>query len=176
MMGGGKDKARAQADQIAQKYPATAHWIRARIAEKEKNYADAEKEYKLAVDASGGKAEQWLNLASFYQQRNRIPEMQEAVNKAVAAPRKSSAVLYDAAGLLFHSNQNLSLAAKLDNEYLAAKDKVEEAPAFKAHYLLGQILEKQGDKPGAAKQYEAALSLAKEYGVAREALKKLHQG
>jgi tetratricopeptide (TPR) repeat protein len=176
IMGGGKDKARAQADQLAQKNPAAAHWVRARLAEKDKNYSEAEKEYKLAIDSSGGRAEQWLNLASFYQKRNRLPEMQEAVNKAVAAPRKSSAVLYDAADLLFHANQNLPLAAKLDNEYLASKDKAEEAPSFRAHYLLGQILEKQGDKPGAAKQYEAALSQAKEYGPAREALKKLHQG
>jgi tetratricopeptide (TPR) repeat protein len=176
IMGGGKDKARAQSDALVQKHPAEAHWIRARLAEKDKNYSEAEKEYKLAIDSSGGRAEQWLNLASFYQQRNRIPDMLQAINKATAAPRKSSAVLYDTAALLVQANQSLALAAELDNKYLNSKDKVEEAPAFKAHLLLGQILEKQGDKTGAAKQYETALSLAKEFGPSKEALQKLRKG
>jgi tetratricopeptide (TPR) repeat protein len=174
-MGGGKDKARAQADAIASKNPSVAHWIQALAANKDKNYAEAEKEYKAAIDASGGRAEQWLNLANFYQQRNRTPEMLDALNKAVAAPRRSSAIFFDSAGLLFHANQKLLLAAELDNKYLAAKDKSEEAPAFKAHLLLGQIMEKQGDTAGAVKQYQAALALAKDFAPARDALKKLQK-
>jgi tetratricopeptide (TPR) repeat protein len=174
-MGGGKDKARAQADAIVSKNPALAHWIRALAADKDKNYAEAEKEYKAAIDASGGHAEQWLNLAGFYQHRDRTPEMLDALNKAIVAPRKSSAVFYDAAGLLFHANQKLPLAAELDNKYLSAKDKSEEAPAFKAHLLMGQILEKQGDTAAAAKQYQAALALAKDFAPARDALKKLQK-
>jgi len=175
MVGGGKDKARAQAEAIASKDPPLAHWIRARLAEKDKNYAEAEKEYRAAIDSSGGKAEQWLNLAAYYHERKRDSEMLEAVNRAVAAPRKSSAVVYDAASLLFHANQKLTLAIELDNKYLLSKDKVEEAPAFKAYSLLGQILEKQGDKAGAAKQYQAALALARDYAPAREALNKLQK-
>jgi tetratricopeptide (TPR) repeat protein len=174
-MGGGKDKARAQADAIVSKDPALAHWIRALAADKDKNYAEAEKEYKAAIDSSGGHAEQWLNLAAFYQQRNRTPEMLDALNKAVAAPRKSNAIFFDAAGLLFHANQKLSLAAELENKYLVAKDKSEEAPASKAHLLMGQILEKQGDTAGAIKQYQAALALAKDFAPARDALKKLEK-
>jgi tetratricopeptide (TPR) repeat protein len=175
MVGGGKDKAAAQAEALTTKAPHIAHWIRARLAEKDKNYTEAEKEYKAAIESTKTNAEQWLNLAGFYQQRGRIPEMQHALDKAVTAPRKSSAVLYDAAHLLFHANQKLPLAAELDNKYLNSKDKVEEAPAFKAYVLLGQILEKQGDKAGAAKQYQAALSLAKDYAPAKDALSKLQK-
>ena len=43
----------------------------------------------------------------------------------------------------------------------------------RAHYLLGQILEKQGDKASAIQEYRAALSLAKDYGQAQDALKRL---
>ncbi len=53
--------------------------------------------------------------------------------------------------------------------------KVEEAPAFKAHYLLGTALEKQGDKQGAAQEYRAALSLAKNFSRAQEALDRLNR-
>jgi hypothetical protein len=52
---------------------------------------------------------------------------------------------------------------------------VEEAPPFKAHYMLGTILEKQGDKQGAAKEYEIALAMAKDFGRAKEALDRVNR-
>jgi len=33
---------------------------------------------------------------------------------------------------------------------------VEESPVFKANYLLGELLEKQGNRPAAAEEYRAA--------------------
>jgi hypothetical protein len=52
---------------------------------------------------------------------------------------------------------------------------VEAAPAFKAHYLLGTVLEHQGDKPGAAQEYRASLSLAKSFVLAQNALDRLNR-
>ena len=168
MMGGGVDKAKAQAEAIAQKDPATAHFIRAKIAEKAKDDPAAEKEYKAAIDSSKTPAEQWMNLAVFYKDRKNNAAMLEAVKKAASAPHKSSAVLSDAADLLYSSNQDLGLAAELARKYLASNDKSEDAPAFKTHVLLGKILEKQGDKAGAEKEFQAALAMAKDYGPAKK--------
>ena len=89
---------------------------------------------------------------------------------AVAAPHKSGAVLNDAADLLNSANQELALAAESARKYLEAPDKSEEAPAFKTHVLLGQILQKQGDKAGAKKEFQAALAMAKDYGPALKAV------
>ena len=172
-MGGGTDKASAQADAIAAKDPAMAHWLRARLAEKAKNWPEAEKQYKAAIDSGGGKGEQWLNLAAFYKARGRSQEMMSALNKAIASSHKSAAVLYDAADLLFHANQNFNTAAGQLRKYIGSADTIEDAPVFKAHFLLGQIFEKQGDKPSAIKEYQSALSLAKGYSPAGEALRKL---
>ncbi len=44
-----------------------------------------------------------------------------------------------------------------------------------AHYLLGTILEKRGDKEGAAREYQTALTLAKDFGRAREALNRVNR-
>jgi predicted negative regulator of RcsB-dependent stress response len=55
--------------------------------------------------------------------------------------------------------------------YLASP--VEEGPAFKAHDLLGQALEKQGDRKAAADEYRAALALSRTYARAREDLKRV---
>jgi Tfp pilus assembly protein PilF len=55
--------------------------------------------------------------------------------------------------------------------YLGAP--VEEGPAFKAHDMLGQLFEKQGDRAAATEQYRAALALAHNYAHAKQDLKRL---
>lgn len=171
-LGGGKDKARLQASEIARQDAAQAHWVQARIAEKDKNYDLAEKEFRAAIQSSGNQASYWLNLASFYRRVGRLNDMESAISNAMTADKKRSNVFYDAAQILLRAGRNLPDAANLVRRYLMATP-VEEAPAFQAHYLLGTILEKQGDKKGAAEQYRAALALAKDFERAQEALKKL---
>ena len=53
------------------------------------------------------------------------------------------------------------------------KAPVEDGPAFKAHDLLGQIYEKQGDIRAAADEFRAALALARSYKNAQENLKRV---
>lgn len=174
IVGGGQDKARAQAAAVAKLNPAKAHWIQGRIAEKNKDLSTAEREYRAAIDASHGGANAWLNLALFYRKAGRLDEMQDALKKAAAAPMDQPEVLVDAASTLLRANRDLPFATELVRRYLSSTT-VEQAPPFKAHYLLGTILEKQGDKEGAAREYQTALTLAKDFGRAREALNRVNR-
>ena len=174
IVGGGKDKARMQADVLAKQDPASGHWVQARLAEKDKDLTTAEREYKAAVTASNQDPAPVLNLASFYRQQGRFQEMEAAISTAVGKPKRPN-VLVDAASLLFRAGRSLPQAAQLVTKYLSGKEKNEEAPAFHAHYLLGQILEKQGDRAGAIKEYQASLELAKGYDPARSALNRLQK-
>lgn len=174
IVGGGQDKARAQAAAVAKLNPAKAHWIQGRIAEKNKDLSTAEREYRAAIDASHGGANAWLNLALFYRKAGRLDEMQDALKRAAAAPMDQPEVLVDAASTLLHANRDLPFATELVRRYLSSTT-VEQAPPFKAHYLLGTILEKQGDKEGAAREYQTALTLAKDFGRAREALNRVNR-
>ncbi|MGH9651787.1 MAG: tetratricopeptide repeat protein, partial [Terriglobales bacterium] len=88
IMGGSKDKAREQAGQMQQRDPAAAHWVRARLAEKAKQYDLAEKEFRAAIEASGSPWGAWLNLADFYRSRNRVTELESAVSQAVDASQR----------------------------------------------------------------------------------------
>jgi tetratricopeptide (TPR) repeat protein len=173
IMGGGKDKAIAQANSLEPLDRATAHWVRAKLAEKDKNYAAAEAEYKAAV-ADGNRPDMWLSLASFYRRQDRLADMDDAVNKAITAEKHpvSSSALFDAATLLIRAGRTFQ-AANFLTKYLASKEKVEDAPAFQAHYMLGQIYEKQGDRAAAAREYSFALQMAKDYKDAREALNRV---
>jgi tetratricopeptide (TPR) repeat protein len=175
IIGGGKDKAKAQADVLARQDPALGHWISARMAEKDKDFATAEREFKAAVAASNNDPVRWLNLASFYRRQGRYGEMESAISSAVGKPKKQPNVLVDAASLLLRAGRSLPQAAQLVSRYISGKEKSEEAPTFHAHYLLGQILEKQGDRSGAIKEYQAALELARDYDAARTALNRLQK-
>ena len=101
--------------------------------------------------------------------------MESAITSAIAADKKRPNVLFDAAQILFGAGRNFVGAASFVRRYLAAGPTVEEAPAFQAHYLLGSILEKQGDKAGAAAEYKAALALASDFERARTALHRLNE-
>lgn len=170
IVGGGQDKARAQADALDSLNAAKAHWVRARLSEKNKDNATAEKEYRAGIDASHGSANAWLNLAGFYRKTGRFDEMHDALQHAAAAPMDQPEVLVDAASTLLRANRDLPFATQLLKRYLASKNTVEQAPPFKVHYMLGNILEKQGDRQGAAQEYQIALAMAKDFGRAREAL------
>ena len=174
-MGGGKSKARREAEAIAQQDAAIGHWLQARIAEKDQRHDAAEQEYRNAIQASGNQGSYWLNLASYYQRQHRMSEMESAITSAIEADKKRPNVLFDAAQLLFGAGRNFVGAANFVRKYLAGGPTVEEAPTFQAHYLLGSILEKQGDKGGAAVEYKAALALASDYERARTALNRLNQ-
>jgi len=175
IVGGGQDKARAQAAKLAVLDDAKAHWINGRIAEKKKDLTIAEQEYRAAIRADNGSADSWLNLASFYRHTGRLNDMEKAIDQISAAPIKASVVLVDAAETLVRAGRNFPLAVQLLRRYIASGSPSEDAPTFKAHYLLGTILEKQGDKPGAAQQYSAALTLARNFSRAKDALNRVNR-
>jgi tetratricopeptide (TPR) repeat protein len=173
IVGGGKDKARAQADLLAPLNPAMAHWVKGRIAERNKDDVVAEQEYRAAITASQGGARAWLNLAGFYRHTNRFDEMDQALHTMESSPLDHPGAFVDAASMLSRTGRDYPLAIRLLRRYVASPNTVEEAPAFKAHYLLGELLEKQGDRPAAAQEYRTALAMAHSFRRAQEGLKRV---
>jgi tetratricopeptide (TPR) repeat protein len=169
-MGGGIDKARDQATQVAKYDQAISHWILAKIAEKEKRYSDAESELQKAIQVAKDPTRYQMSLASFYRRRSRFDDMQKAIAQAVAQPNKSAEVYYNAASELFQSGRDFASAVQYLKKYLDSGAMVEDAPAFRAHYLLGQIYEKSGKKSDAMAEYKASLGLASGFAPASKAL------
>jgi tetratricopeptide (TPR) repeat protein len=173
IVGGGKDKALAQAELLAPLNPAMAHWVKARVAERNKDHVAAEKEYRAAIEASQGGARAWLNLAGFYRHLNRLDDMEQALRTMESRPVDHPAALVDAAGMLLRTSRDHPMAIRLVRRYIDSSNTVEEAPVFKAHTLLGELLEKQGDRPAAAEEYRAALAMAHTFRPAQEGLKRV---
>ena len=171
-LGGGTDKAAAQANAVEKLEPATAYWIRARIAEHYKRNNDAEKQYRLALQADP-EPRRIFDLASFYRRVNRLDELEAAIQQSAKLNTKNDSALFDSASLLLRVNRNLPLAANLLRRYIEQGEKSEDAPLFQAHYLLGQVLEKSGDTAGAKNAYQAARTSASDFAPASAALKRL---
>jgi tetratricopeptide (TPR) repeat protein len=171
IVGGGKEKAREQADALLPLNPTMAHWVLGRIAGKNKDSAAAEREYRAAIEGSHGSAQAWLHLAQFLAHANRLDDMGQALRTMESSPLDRPDSLMDGAGLLLRTGREYPLAVRLLRRYLA--NPVEEGPAFKAHDYLGQLLEKQGDRRAAADEYRAALALFHNYPRAQENLKRV---
>jgi tetratricopeptide (TPR) repeat protein len=171
IVGGGLDKARTQADALGAIAPAQAHYLKGRIAEKQKDLASAEKEYRAAIKASNGNANDWLNLALFFRHASRWDDMEHALMHAANAPKGQNEVLVEVSEILQSAGRNLPAAIQIVRRYIASDSPTEKSPLFKAHYVLGTVLEKQGDRQGAAQEYRAALALAANFSAAQQALK-----
>jgi tetratricopeptide (TPR) repeat protein len=173
IVGGGKDKARAQADALMRINPAMGHWVLARVAEKDKQPDVAEREYRAEIAASHSGARAWLDLAGFLRHEKRYEEMKQALRTLNSSLLDRPEALLHAAQQLFRSDLDLPFAVGLLERYLKAP--VEDGPAFKAHDLLGQIYEKQGDRRAAADEFRAALAMAHSYTRAQENLKRVER-
>ncbi len=171
ILGGGRDKAEEQARELAPLDPAEAEIVQAWIAEKNTDLTAAENHLLAAVYLSGGKPDIWLSLAEFYRRTGHSDKMQAALEHALAASNHDG-VLMEAAQILIASKRDRSESIELLRQYLSGPT-VEQAPAFKAHYLLGTLYEDDGNTAAAAVQFRSALRLAKGYAPARKALNRL---
>ncbi len=171
IVGGGADKAENTAAQLDKVDPARAHQLRGWTAESKKDYGTAERELRAAVTMDPHPAFAWMSVASFYRRRQRWDDLDAALQsgiKAAQRDRQAAVALYDGASILTRANRNLTLAAKMFEDYLASTAKTEEAPAFVAHTRLAKVKAQLGDKAGAEQERSAALALAHDYKPALE--------
>jgi len=99
--------------------------------------------------------------------------MQSAVQSALALPHKRAESYFDAGSELYLGNRDLPGAVQCLQKYLSSGELVESAPAFRAHYLIGQLDEKMGRNGAAAAEYQASLALASDFAPARKALSRI---
>lgn len=167
VVGGGTGKAQSVAAQLDKVDPARAHELRAAIANDNRDFATAEREYHLAIAASAHPAFQWMRLASFYRKAKKYAQMESAVESGKAAAERdrqhSAVALFNGASVLMKGNRNPQLAIRMLQEYLASSDQTEEAPTFVAHVWLAKLDKQVGDTAGAARERSAALALASTY-------------
>jgi tetratricopeptide (TPR) repeat protein len=175
IVGGSLEKARAIAAALVPEHPADAAWVRGMVATSAGHQEEAEREYNEAIRLDHDSASTNLDFASYLRGRKSWDQMQQTVEHAMQVQQIKPSDRFDAAILLLRTNRDLAGAARLMRAYIESEHTAEEAPLFRAHYLLGEILQKLGDSARAADEYRAALALANEYRPAADALRRMGQ-
>jgi tetratricopeptide (TPR) repeat protein len=169
LIGGGLDKAQALAAKMQPHFPSQTHRLLALVAEKKKDNATAETEF-ISAAAIGKTPEAYVDLGFFYQRHNQPDKMLNALQTAIAADHRKGPAIVDAASILTDAHLSPGLAENLLRTYLSSSAKTDDAPAFKVHVQLGDLLAQHGDPTGAHREYAAALALAPNYAPARKAM------
>lgn len=172
IVGGGVEKAEALADSVQAQMPQVAHRIRGLVAQHEKDYVTAEKEFRAAVGVAG-RPDAWSDLALFYAQRKDEDKTVDAVRHCLAVDKANDAAIVDAATILELVHREPQLAQKTLRTYLDKGLKSDAQPAFRVHTELGKLLKESGDTAGARDEFSKALALASGYAPAKKAMQTL---
>lgn len=130
-------------------------------------YAQAAEIKKL--DARRGRAA----YASLYSAEKKYAEAFALYDEVLRDQPGDADALFQVGRLAAQSGQQLDRGLAALRELAAHPDRKTDA---RLHTFIGNILEKQGDKPGAISAYEAALAGDPKFTRAIEALRKLKEG
>jgi tetratricopeptide (TPR) repeat protein len=137
IVGGGDDKAAKLAETIRAKAPAKYEAFQARLAQKKKDIAGAEKHWRKAAELSPGDVGAQVELAKFLARNGKIPESDQLFEKALASGKPS--VKYERAKILAEGKRDTAQAKQLLSEYLKAELTADDPPRAEAQKLLAGL-------------------------------------
>jgi tetratricopeptide (TPR) repeat protein len=170
IVGGGKDKAMAEAQAISKLDPPKGYTARAIIFQKDKKWDLAKKELIQATIDHPGHAGALRDLADYLLDRQDFAGAQEYAKRALALKggSKRAQLLAAASGIRLH--RDLDQAART-LEGLAAGTLNDDDPAFEeVYYWLGECYRAKGDKAKAHAAFESALGFNPDHARARESI------
>lgn len=138
ILGGGLDKARALALDIAKIDPAEGYWTQAKIAEKKKEYKGAEAQLRRAIEASPQQVGRLIDLARFLAKQGRFQEAEQSFARAEKINPNSLKLMYAKADVYIKQGKNLEQAKELLKKYLSSTLTPDDPPREQAEKLLKQ--------------------------------------
>ena len=172
IVGGGVDKARAEAARIATLDAYRGGIAKARIAEHEKQWPEAERLYRSLMAEYPDRTAAVDALMTILQNASRFDEAFKIVDDRLSRLPDETSSLYNLGRVSAVSGQHLARGEAALRRLLAMTggDAVRQS---NAHYRLGMIKEKMGDLHAAATEYRAAIDLYPRHQPAAAALKKI---
>ncbi len=137
-LGGGTDKAQDTAAKIASIDAAEGHSTQAKLAEKRKEYSNAEEQLRRAVQVDPQKVGRFVDLASFLAKQGRYTEADQILTKAAELAPSNPRVIYARADLYVKNKRNLELAKALLMRYMSMSLSPDDPPRSEAAKLLRQ--------------------------------------
>jgi tetratricopeptide (TPR) repeat protein len=173
-MGGSDEKAKEQAAAILKLDAARGHFAMIQIYSKDKRADLIEKEFADWIKAEPTSAKPHVSKAAYHTSNTKNFKLaQDELDAAVRIDPTYGPAQFRIAQLAVLSNTNLPKGEEAARKYVAYKPKEGEPSPARAHYWLGRVLEAQGKKDQARKEYQESLRLVPETKDVTEALKRV---
>jgi Flp pilus assembly protein TadD len=140
ILGGGLDKAEAAAQRIAAARPAEYHFELAQIAERRKQFTEAEDHLRQAMELAPAQVGRVLDLARYLARRGRIAESDAVFVRASQLAPNDPRVAFARAKIYIDQRRNLEQAQKLLHQYLDSRVTPDDPPKSAAEKLLRQAV------------------------------------
>jgi Tfp pilus assembly protein PilF len=174
VMGGSMDKAKDQAREIAKLNAWRGHVEMAQLLERDKDMAGAEKEYRAAAAAAPDTNAAQNTLGTFLRRQKRYDEALAVYEDLLKRKPDAVGAHLNIAYTLYQANRSPDRVERETRAWLGAAPPDAPKPNFSvAHFLLGEVAEKQGKKDLARSEYEQAVTLNPANAEAKRALEGL---
>jgi tetratricopeptide (TPR) repeat protein len=173
-MGGDMAKAHQQATELAALSPLHGHLAAGFLAQREKNFPLAEREYEGAISSAPDSTAGYLGLGALQQRLERWTDAFATYDRLLARRAEESSALFQIGRIAALSGQNLVRGEQSLKRWLAKPPK--DAPVATmagAHHRLGQIYARTSRRDAARAEYEEALRLNPKNEDARKSLAEL---
>jgi tetratricopeptide (TPR) repeat protein len=139
VMGGGMEKARALAEQTKDLDQAEYHYRLAQIADKKKEFRDAEEQLRRAAELAPRQAGRIVDLARYLAKQGQYQQSDAAFRQAEQVAPESPRVMFERAKAYIRAGRNLDAARDLLVRYLNSNLTPDDPPRSEAERLLKQV-------------------------------------
>ena len=173
IVGGGLDKAEAQAVKIAELDAMRGYIARGTIADHEKKPKEAEAAYRKAMEADSLGVQGPIAFAGFLAREKRWPEARAIFERRIAADPNDAFALYQLGRLSLLSGEDMEKGLVFFDRFLSL-DAPKDGPTHgDARWRKGLLLEKLGRTPAAIAEYREALKAQPGHAGAKRELERL---
>lgn len=163
LLGGGRDKAEETVGTIASLDPFKGHLARAFVARHDDDMEGAERAYLAAAAIDTLDPEGWKPLGMFYGDRRRYAEAIAVGERILRLDPEDLGAAYQLARAHLLLGDDLEAAAAGFRRYIESDDRPREPDLASAHWRLGAVYEKLGDRAAARREWERTLELDPEH-------------
>ena len=171
--GGGADKAREQAAEIARRDPVRGLLAQATVLRHEDKPGEAVAAYRQAYKARPDDGRAGLGLAIYLQELKRYDEAFAHLRQVVQHTPGLLGAWYQIGRTAVLANANHAEGEAAFRRFLAGTPGANDPPLAAAHWRLGMLYEQMGREPDARGAYQEALRIDPRNAEARAALRKL---
>jgi tetratricopeptide (TPR) repeat protein len=176
VVSGGDDKAMRHIDALEKVDPIQGELARGEFFETKKRFAEADAVFSKIMQSNSARAGVYFEVSDYYRDRQDLPRMEEAIDKAVSLDSDDRRLKFYKGVLLVMQGQNPAEAEMDLKSYLSTvPDNSDVPPHALAREWLGKLYESLKRYSESAEEYKKALSLDPHNKMVEEAYKRVQR-